>query len=569
MIQFLPFGADVGAALPQSYSVVLVVLSYLIAVLASYAGLLMSVCIANSESAWGQRVWLAGGSVAMGIGIWAMHFTGMLALTLPVPVTYNLPITLLSVIPAILASALALSIMSGGDKRHHHYLLGGTLVGVGIGAMHYVGMAAMHAELCVHPYDPVLFALSIVVAVALGIAAFYIHDLRYRQQYFAIERIHILLSAGLMGLAIAGMHYTAMAAVSFIPGPAAGSFGGAVGAFWLSVGVTSVAVTIAALAIAATIVGRAFQATTHRARVDHESMMDAIESISDGFTLFDDKGSLTMCNDVLHKIYPELAKLLKPGTQYKDLLIAWAKERKEFPGGLSAEEYIAESLRNFTEGGHVGQPREEQLSDGRWIYSRENSIKHGGLVSVLTDITLIKELQAVYEKLAAQDTLTGLVSRRLFEDRLDHAIALGKRVGKSLALLFIDLDRFKLINDTLGHDAGDAALREIALRLRNAARDSDTVARLGGDEFAVLIESGSDPEGVGTLAARIIDALTQPIILGADECRVGASVGAAILSPQGIDREALIKAADDAMYEAKRAGGNQYRIYDRVLEERT
>ena len=186
----------------------------------------------------------------------------------------------------------------------------------------------------------------------------------------------------------------------------------------------------------------------------------------------------------------------------------------------------------------------------------------------MTDVTLIKELQTVYEKLAAQDTLTGLVSRRLFEDRLDHAIALAKRLGQTLSLLYIDLDRFKPINDSLGHDAGDAVLKEVALRLRQAVRDSDTVARLGGDEFAVLMESDTDRAGVGVLATRIIDAISQPISVGEQECRVGASIGVAILPADKLDKEALLKAADAAMYQAKRAGGSCYRIDDHLVEER-
>jgi diguanylate cyclase (GGDEF)-like protein len=565
MIHFLPHGANVGDVLSQSYSVILVIVSYLIAALASYAGLLMTACIANAHSARGRRVWLAGGSIAMGIGVWAMHFTGMLALTLPVPVAYDVPITVVSAVPAILASGLALAIMSGRGNRHRRYLVGGTLVGAGIGAMHYIGMAAVRLD-AVHQYDPRLFALSIIVAVGLGIAAFYSHDLQHTLKHLNGKAL-VVVSAGLMGLAIAGMHYTAMAAVSFFPSQVDGQTSVTVGTFWLSIGVTSVGVTVALLAIVATIVGRAFQATTRRARVDHERIIDAIQSINDGFTLFDDKGNLTMCNDVLHKIYPELAKMLKPGTQYKDLLTAWANLRNEFPGGVSAEAYVAESLRNFNEGGHIGQPREEHLSDGRWIYSREHSIKHGGLVSVLTDVTLIKELQAVYEKLAAQDTLTGLVSRRLFEDRLDHAIALAKRLGKTLSLLNIDLDRFKPINDSLGHDAGDAVLKEVARQLRKATRDSDTVARVGGDEFAVLMESDSDEAGAGRLATRIINSLSEPIFVGGRECRVGASIGIAIVSPQTVSKEALMKIADEAMYAVKRAGGGGYRIHNHLIEE--
>src|SRR5271155_3535657 len=217
MIHFLPYGAAVGDALSQSFSFAIVTLSYLIAALASYAGLLMSVSIAEAESGRVRWIWLAGGSAAMGIGIWAMHFTGMLALTLPVPVSYDVPITVLSVVPAILASALALRVMSGRGNRHRRYIVGGTLVGAGIGAMHYIGMAAMRVEYCVHPYNPVLFALSIIVAIGLGIAAFYTRDLHFYRRYLKGRRIHILLSAGLMGLAITGMHYTAMAAVSFFP----------------------------------------------------------------------------------------------------------------------------------------------------------------------------------------------------------------------------------------------------------------------------------------------------------------------------------------------------------------
>jgi diguanylate cyclase (GGDEF)-like protein len=564
MIDFMPLGADVGGALAQSYNFVLVIVSYLIAALASYAGLAMSASVADAERTRDRWMWVTGGSVAMGIGIWAMHFTGMLALTLPVPVSYDVPVTVLSVVPAILASALALWVMSGRGNRHRRYLIGGTLVGSGIGAMHYMGMAAMRVAYCVHPYNPVLFALSIIVAVALGIVAFYTHDFRY-YRHLNGRRIHVLLSAGLMGLAIAGMHYTAMAAVSFFPTLVSLPTRVTMGTLWLSTGVTAVAVTIALLAIIATNVGKAFRATNYRVRVDNERIIDAIESLTDGFTLFDDKGRLTMCNNVLQKMYPELANVLKPGTRYEDLLAAKANMRKELPEGVSAEAYIAENVRNFREGRHSGVPREERLEDGRWIYSREHSIKHGGLVSVLTDVTPIKELQAVYEKRASEDTLTGLVNRRVFEDRLEHAFALAKRLDKPMALLYIDLDRFKPINDDFGHDTGDAVLKEVAARLRRAARDSDTVARLGGDEFALLMASNDDRAGAEALASRIIVAICQPIFVGGRACHVRVSIGIAVLPPPAAGKEALMKAADEAMYEAKKAGGSQYHMSGDLL----
>jgi diguanylate cyclase (GGDEF)-like protein len=266
-------------------------------------------------------------------------------------------------------------------------------------------------------------------------------------------------------------------------------------------------------------------------------------------------------------MYPALAKQLTPGTSYGDLVAAWANSNGHFPGGVGAEAYIAESLHNFKEAGHISTPREDHLKDGRWIFIRDHSIEHGGLATVFTDVTSIKELQAVYEKQAAQDALTGLVSRRLFEDRLEHAISVVRRLGHALALLYIDLDDFKPINDSFGHDAGDAVLKEVALRLRSAARDSDTVARLGGDEFAVLMESDCGRVGAAALAARIIDTISCPIDVDGHECRVRASIGIAIMPSQTVDKKALMKAADEAMYRAKTAGGSTYRVDDGLAAE--
>ena len=396
MIHFLPHGADPGGTLSHSHSAVLVVVSYLIAALASYAGLLTSLCIGSAESARGRWVWLAGGSFAMGIGIWAMHFTGMLALTPPVPVSYDIPITAMSAVPAIVASALALRVMSGGGNHHRRYLVGGTLLGAGIGAMHYIGMAAMRLD-AVQLYDRGLFALSLVVAVALGIAAFYARDLPHNLRYLNGERSRILVSAALMGLSIAGMHYTAMAAVFYFPAPASIPSGATVDVFWLSILVIAVAVTIMSLAIAATVVSRVFQATARSVRVDRERILKAIETISDGFALFDDQGRLTICNHVLQEMYPALAKSLAPGTQYKDFITAWAGSRGQLPGDVSPEAFVVQNLRDFKEGRHMGEPIEDRLGDGRWTYIREHSIDRGGLVAVLTDVTLIKDAGRIRE----------------------------------------------------------------------------------------------------------------------------------------------------------------------------
>jgi diguanylate cyclase (GGDEF)-like protein len=296
----------------------------------------------------------------------------------------------------------------------------------------------------------------------------------------------------------------------------------------------------------------------------NERVAEAIENITDGFMLFDEQTKLIMCNHVIHDMYPALSEIFKAGTQYEDLATAWADLNSALPEGVSAEAYIAESLRSFKESGHASRTEEDKLDDGRWIYVRDHWIDSGGLATVFTDVTPIKELQALYEKLAAQDTLTGLASRRLFVDRLDRAVALAKRLGRTVSLCYIDLDHFKPINDSLGHDAGDAVLKEVAHRLQKVSRTSDTVARLGGDEFAVLMESDSDRAGAEVFATRILNAISQPIAVGGHECNVGASIGVAILPPETADKEVLLKAADEAMYEAKRAGRGGYSIRDQV-----
>ena len=162
------------------------------------------------------------------------------------------------------------------------------------------------------------------------------------------------------------------------------------------------------------------------------------------------------------------------------------------------------------------------------------------------------------QEMAYRDGLTGLANRRMFTDQLRRLVAQARRSGQPLYLLLIDLDHFKQINDTLGHDAGDAVLCAVAQRLEAAVRTNDLVARLGGDEFAVLLPGGT-PEAVQTVCGRILDSLAAEPLDGTTPLP-GASVGAATLATSELDPERLTKAADVALYEAKRAGRNRWRL---------
>ena len=176
-----------------------------------------------------------------------------------------------------------------------------------------------------------------------------------------------------------------------------------------------------------------------------------------------------------------------------------------------------------------------------------------------------KQAEEALQFVAKHDALTQLPNRIMFHDRLEIAVAKAKRNGRRLAVMFIDMDRFKVINDTLGHDAGDTLLREAAKRLAGALRSSDTVARLGGDEFVVLIEEVSDPVYLGSIAQKLIDALAASFLLSGQEYHITASIGISTYPDDSDDIQTLLKNADIAMYRAKEQGRNTFQFYSVLM----
>ena len=164
------------------------------------------------------------------------------------------------------------------------------------------------------------------------------------------------------------------------------------------------------------------------------------------------------------------------------------------------------------------------------------------------------------ESLALNDPLTGLANRRLFAESLTMALVHARRSNSAVAVVYLDLDGFKKINDTLGHGAGDSLLKSVAARLQATVREEDTVARLGGDEFMLGLWHVADAEDAGEVAAKVIAALSRPYMIDGRSVAVTASAGVALFSIHGEDPDALMKSADRALYEAKRAGKNSYRI---------
>ena len=184
-----------------------------------------------------------------------------------------------------------------------------------------------------------------------------------------------------------------------------------------------------------------------------------------------------------------------------------------------------------------------------------------GAVLVFQDITERKKLEDQLMQMAKYDSLTGLANRTLFKEFLSASLARNERRDKSTVVLFLDLDHFKEINDTLGHDAGDQLLSSVAKRVQNCVREGDMVARLGGDEFAIVLDDVADSNDARQIAEKILTDLQKPHDLGQEERQVGTSIGIAAFPESGKAADELIKAADEAMYVAKKGGRNGYRLH--------
>jgi diguanylate cyclase (GGDEF)-like protein/PAS domain S-box-containing protein len=221
--------------------------------------------------------------------------------------------------------------------------------------------------------------------------------------------------------------------------------------------------------------------------------------------------------------------------------------------------------------GHNGRLRVDysiRAKDGssHWLQTVGGVVQHtGGKAARLSgthrDITELKTYHAELEYRANHDWLTGLANRNVLTDRIEHAVAVAERSKRSFALLYLDLDGFKAVNDTLGHAAGDELLKIVVTRLKACVREADTVARLGGDEFAVVLHDISNPTAAGIVGQKILQELSRPFDIAGHEAQVSASIGIAIYPPDGGDRETLLANADAAMYRAKESGRSRVTFY--------
>jgi len=181
-------------------------------------------------------------------------------------------------------------------------------------------------------------------------------------------------------------------------------------------------------------------------------------------------------------------------------------------------------------------------------------------------VTQLKQAHDEVKKLAHYDSVTKLPNRRLFFDRLEKSISQAKRYDQKLAVLFLDLDGFKRVNDTLGHNAGDKLLKKVADRMLKIVREADTVARFGGDEFTLCLNDVKNRENVALIADKLLKGLSESFMINGEACLIGGSIGISIFPDDHVDINGLIKEADVAMYAVKRAGKNSYCFFDKSMQ---
>jgi diguanylate cyclase (GGDEF)-like protein/PAS domain S-box-containing protein len=192
-----------------------------------------------------------------------------------------------------------------------------------------------------------------------------------------------------------------------------------------------------------------------------------------------------------------------------------------------------------------------------------------GVIGLIRDITERKTAEQQIEYQAYHDSLTGLANRRLFQEHLTLALALAQRRQRLVAVLFLDLDHFKLINDSLGHSVGDALLKQVAARLKAAVREGDTVARVGGDEFTIVLQELNDRDDAGVVAQKMLHTIAEPVEIGGHRLYITTSIGITLFPDDGDDAETLLKNADNAMYRAKAEGRNAYQMSTQELNRST
>ncbi|OOZ00420.1 EAL domain-containing protein [Solemya velum gill symbiont] len=678
LINFRP---EEGLVHAYSYNLIWVSVSIALVILASYVALRLSEKIERINEEKDKNLLSFLGAITMGLGIWTMHFVGMLAIDMSHTPDFRPLTTLLSIFPGILGAIISLCLLLRLDMRLPLFIRS-ALLGSCILIMHYIGMTGMIFEGRLG-YDPLLFSISFIVALTSSYFALYLKE--------KMENLFPIVTATGFGIAVSATHFTGMEATYFFKASASLSPSDI---FITELSAVKISATLLFLSIgtAALTLITMMTATSRQLRRSERRWKFALDGAGDGVWDWNPKTDRAIFSQrwneilgyadgefpetgaaVFKAIHPQDVKSVTKGvrqymreggdssytadfrmrtksgdwkwvaargkivardaqgnpvriigthTDISDRKLAEEQmriaasafesqqgmmitdEQKRIlqmnhafikMSGYSEAEILGRTPRMFKSGRYDGVFYKEMWEtisqNGYWHGEIWDKRKNGDIfpkwlsitavansdgkvthyVGVHTDITERKNAEQKIESLAFFDQLTGLPNRTLLLDRLKQLIAVSMRNSQYSAMLMIDLDHFKNLNDTLGHDKGDIFLAQVARRLEDCTRAIDTVARLGGDEFIIILpELSPDKKRAADLAEKvtekILEALNQDYKLDGNSHHSSASIGVCLFGTESITTEDLMKQADLAMYKSKSAGRNAISFYDPEMQ---
>jgi diguanylate cyclase (GGDEF)-like protein len=481
-------------------------------------------------------------SVAAGAAIWCTHFIAMLGFEAGVPVGFDPALTIISLLIAVAGSMAGFAVAASGLSPATP-ALGGAIVGLSIALMHYTGMLGYRVQGIVS-WDTTNLVASIVLSVGLAAAA--LHLAMHRPP------VSRYVTTGALALAIAGLHFTGMTAFRIEPMLIDGAFSNPAALQALAFAVAGVGLVIVGAGMASNLIDDSMRTEAS----------EALSNMSNGLVMVDSNGMIRLYNDrvlELLGVRPDQAKIGMPLAEFLRYVgehASWDHERTQHVIDNHAHWM---TLDNPT---HV----EHHFDDGTILSISCRPIKERGAILTYDDVTEAREGQRKIAHMAFHDALTGLPNRVSFSERLDNELAIAEEQNGRVAVIGIDLDGFKEINDLRGHAIGDEVLVVLARRMTNLLGDTDFVARTGGDEFVAIHRIASQVSLVDFLS-RLEAALTKPISIDGHDMSPGASIGVAIYPDHATSKANLISNADLAMYRAKSELLQRVCFYEPEMDE--
>ena len=521
----------------------LVALAVVICILACFTSLKL---IVRGQTAAGiPWAWLGAAASVFGCGVWSLHFVAMLAYMPDMAIDYDIRMTIVSAAIAIAGTFAALLVWQSIPAKLAAAWLGGILLGLSVAAMHYSGVAAM--EMSDGPrFDRGLVFTSILVSTVFAILAF----MRGSGLSLLSRRIEI---CGWLVLCVCSVHFIGMGALTIDARRTMSLPSGVLGTGLLAVAVGSVSLAILVVSLAATLME---QHLLQRSVLELRRMR-LMSDISHEILIIEKDGLILQVNEAGGRLFGTAPEQLV-GRRMIDL-IATADQGTVARYLRAAPDHLKpESIQVRAAAGHL-IPVELACS----------TIDYEGgaaIVMAMRDMSDRTRDEARIRHLAHHDALTDLPNRFLLQKRLTYALDAATKSGARVALLHVNLDRFKPVNELLGHIVGDALLIQVARRLLAELDATDTLARVGGDEFAIVMMT-DQVEQVAGLAARVLETIARPFDLDGHLVKIETSIGISLFPDDGGTLETLVQAANTVMYRVKEERGGAFRFFEAQMNE--